>query len=396
MRPVSRQHAACGRRQHLRKPMSPAPLRAAGEASRGDRIAILDGFRAFAIALVIGFHYFSRWTPPRSAENLYPYGDWLAHFPLFNYGYLGVQLFFIVSGFVISMTLLGCRDWYDFAWKRFARLFPTMLLCSTLSFLFVWAFPTGHFSSSLRDFLPSLTFSEPDLWSRALGLPFRAIDSAYWSLQVEVKFYFWAAVLFFVGQADRFVIRFTWFFVAVWVAQLVSEATDWRVSRAIVEEAWIPAHLPWFAAGVGFHSTYHSRGDRTGVWLIVLSLLVLVLRWFTAPAASATELLFSILFFGLFTLFVKRPNSLAWFGSAPMVAIGAASYSLYLLHQDIGVTVLSLWAASGVAVHSSAWLAVAVAGCLIALSVGIYRFWEMPAKGQILRWRRSTSLRAAA
>ena len=375
--------------------MSTPPRHEAGSASRGDRIAILDGFRAFAIVLVIGFHYFSRWTPPRSAENLYPYGDWLAHFPLFNYGYLGVQLFFIVSGFVISMTLLGCRDWVDFGWKRFARLFPTMLLCSTLTFLFLWIFPSGHFSASVRDFLPSLTFSEPDLWNRALGLPFRAIDSAYWSLQVEVKFYFWAAVLFFIGETDRFVNRFAGFFVAVCLAQLISEATDWHVPRAIVQEAWFPEHLPWFAAGVGFHSVYRSRGNKIGVWLIVLSLLVLALRWYEAPAASATELIFSILFFGLFTLFVMRPNWLAWFGSAPMVAVGAASYSLYLLHQDIGVTVLSLRTTPGVAQHSSAWLAVAVAACLVMLSVGIYRFWEMPAKSRILRWRRTARLRVA-
>ncbi len=375
--------------------MSTLPLREADSASRGDRIVILDGFRAFAIALVIGFHYFSRWTQPRSAENLYPYGDWLAHFPLFNYGYLGVQLFFIVSGFVISLTLLGCRDWRDFGWKRFARLFPTMLLCSTVSFFFLWIFPSGHFSVSVRDFLPSLTFSEPDLWSRALGLPFRAIDSAYWSLQVEVKFYFWAAVIFFIGAADRFAFRFALFFVAVCVAQLVSEATDWHLLRAIVEEGCFPAHLPWFAAGVGFHGVYHGRDNRIGISLIVMTLLVLVLRWYEVPTASGAELIFTILFFGLFTSFVMRPDWLTWFGSAPMVAVGAASYSLYLLHQDIGVTVLSLRAASGDLVHGSVWLAVAIAGCMVLLSVGIYRFWEMPAKNWILRWRRTLRLRNA-
>ena len=105
--------------------------------------------------------------------------------------------------------------------------------------------------------------------------------------------------------------------------------------------------------------------------------------------------LYGGLFFALFLLFVMRPHWLAWFGSVPMVAVGAASYSLYLLHQDIGVTVLSLRTAAGAPVHSSAWLAVTVAGCLVVLSVGIYRFWEMPAKNRILRWRRAVRLQSA-
>jgi peptidoglycan/LPS O-acetylase OafA/YrhL len=172
----------------------------------------VDGFRALAILMVIGFHYFSRWTAPRSPENIYPYGGWLADVALFNYGYLGVELFFIVSGFVISLTLFVSSDWADFAWKRFSRLFPTMLLCSLVTYTFLNAVGSPWFNASYRDFLPSLTFTDPALWSKALGGSFRSIDAAYWSLQVEVKFYLWACLLFFVFGSQRFLLSFGTFF----------------------------------------------------------------------------------------------------------------------------------------------------------------------------------------
>ena len=63
-----------------------------------DRIKILDGFRALAIISVMLFHYFSRYT----TIGLYPYKD---RYDFFSLGALGVQFFFIISGFVIYFTL---------------------------------------------------------------------------------------------------------------------------------------------------------------------------------------------------------------------------------------------------------------------------------------------------
>jgi peptidoglycan/LPS O-acetylase OafA/YrhL len=66
------------------------------------RISILDGFRAVAIISVMLYHYFSRWTPPNNKFSLYPYGNF---YDYFVWGKLGVQFFFIISGFVIYFTL---------------------------------------------------------------------------------------------------------------------------------------------------------------------------------------------------------------------------------------------------------------------------------------------------
>src|SRR5450631_2490401 len=113
-------------------------------AAAGERIDILDGLRGVAVLAVIGFHYFSRWTFPLNEKNLYPYGDVFAHVPFFRFGYLGVNLFFLVSGFVITLTLARCNSSREFFVKRFSRLMPAMVLASSATFLIVRLLPT-HF-----------------------------------------------------------------------------------------------------------------------------------------------------------------------------------------------------------------------------------------------------------
>lgn len=111
------------------------PLRTSNELGSGDnsRIEFLDGLRCFAILGVLLFHYFSRWTPPWYPENLYPYSSVLSR--LLSRGGYGVNHFFIISGFVITLTLFKCDNFSEFFIRRFCRLFPAMLLCSVVTFL---------------------------------------------------------------------------------------------------------------------------------------------------------------------------------------------------------------------------------------------------------------------
>src|SRR6185295_5483329 len=182
-----------------------------------------------AILLVLGFHYCSRWTPPRAAENLYPYGDLLRDIPVVGHGYLGVELFFIISGFVIALTLISSRDWLDFALRRAARLVPSMILCSIITFAILALLPFKYFETALIDFVPSLSFIEPHVWEKILGTPVHAIDGAYWSLFVEVKFYFWACLLFFVFKERRFLTVFAIFLNVVLALEAFGALTSSRL-----------------------------------------------------------------------------------------------------------------------------------------------------------------------
>uniref|UniRef100_E6PUX6 Putative acyltransferase (Modular protein) n=1 Tax=mine drainage metagenome TaxID=410659 RepID=E6PUX6_9ZZZZ len=362
------------------------------------RLKVLDGFRAVAILLVIGFHYFARWTPPLSPANLYPYGDLGAHVWLFQYGYLGVELFFIISGFVISMTLFRCRSLGHFARKRFARLFPTMLLCSVLTFVVVSLLPQHVFHPKVRDFLPSLTFTEPLIWTKLFGSDFKAVDGSYWSLFVEVKFYLWIGILYFAAGPQRFFRAAAWLFGALVLASSLMQALQlphqWALDFVFALNA-----LPWFVAGIGFYALYGDHTSRIGWLLLGEAALAVPALQLVAPAGAIAPLIAMALCYSLFLAMLLRPRWVSWLAYPPIAALGVASYSLYLLHQDIGVALLdTLRLALGPA-HpaSSALLVPALTVMLTATSLLIYRYWEAPAKTFLLTWRAGRqALRRAA
>ena len=167
-----------------------------------NRLGEIDILRALAIFLVIGFHYCSRWTPPMHDVSLYPYYGKVAHWIIFRHGYLGVELFFIVSGFVIALTIERCKDIIELGIRRLSRLLPSMIVCSLITLIFIKYFlPTDPFTSTATwsNLIPSWTFSKPSIWSSFIPEP-GYIDGVYWSLFVEAKFYIWAAVLYFISR----------------------------------------------------------------------------------------------------------------------------------------------------------------------------------------------------
>ena len=100
--------------------------------ARQDHIATLDLLRLAAALAVVFFHYFFRGAAAEGAlAEGYP-----AVAPFALYGYLGVNLFFLISGFVIAWSAQG-RFWQEFAIARFVRLYPGYLLCMTITFAVV-------------------------------------------------------------------------------------------------------------------------------------------------------------------------------------------------------------------------------------------------------------------
>src|SRR5258708_8881502 len=99
----------CGASQNIMPGFSPPrqPGRDKGFEPMGasDRIETLDGLRAVAVLGVVLYHYFVRFAATGGGPALYPYANVYAEFPIAKYGFMGVQLFFVVSGFVIAMTL---------------------------------------------------------------------------------------------------------------------------------------------------------------------------------------------------------------------------------------------------------------------------------------------------
>ena len=175
--------------------------KAAAVTSQG-RISHLDGLRGVAIAVVLLYHAYARWP------DLYPYHDRFAANPLVNTVIAGVNLFFIISGFVILMTLHKCRGFGDFMGRRWLRLFPAMLVCALLIVATAgWLPERPQGSVGFLDILPGVTligdgYGTQWLWhalGAATGHAFRPVDGAFWSLYVEVKFYILFGLLYFAA-----------------------------------------------------------------------------------------------------------------------------------------------------------------------------------------------------
>jgi peptidoglycan/LPS O-acetylase OafA/YrhL len=97
------------------------------------RVNILDSFRFLAILSVMLFHYYSRWgSSLQRAIFFYPYGN---SCDFFHFGYTGVDLFFILSSFLMINSLAGAKNLRIFWIKKLIRLFPPLFICSLITFL---------------------------------------------------------------------------------------------------------------------------------------------------------------------------------------------------------------------------------------------------------------------
>lgn len=354
-------------------------LEASSKRPETNRIGFLDGFRGVAILVVMAFHYYARFSDDPRA--MYPFGDVWSDFSLFEYGYYGVHLFFAVSGFVITLTLIRCRNLVEFIVRRFARLWPTMLVCASISFGFLALFPM-YWPQHPQNFLPSLTFIPGDLFQRFIpGIEFSFIDGAYWSLFVEVRFYALAAMAYFVSP-KFFVRNFFGLSLLIVVGEAVLEQLGMGTLASIVRLAFIPEYLPWFLLGVGAHCLTLGKRSAAAIYAILTLVVQAVEGFVSANWVDFFVAILVILAFlaCIYVESVRRILSTTW-----LTGIGVASYSLYLLHQFIGVTATAVIASAfSLSSGSSLVVPILVALTLIWISRAIYRHWETPMNNRIV------------
>ena len=349
------------------------------------RIASIDGLRTVAILAVIAFHYCGRWAPPLNPGSLYPYGTALA-WPGVRVGAYGVHLFFVISGFVIAMTLERCNTPREFIVRRYARLAPAMLLFSVITFAAMHVIPRAPFPERGMWFISSITFIDPVLLGRiAPGIGFYSIDGVYWSLYVEVQFYVLACLAYFIAR-HRFRLIMALLSAIACGLLLVRIPLASPISNKLL----IPAFLPWFLMGVGFHTLALRSEWTAGMCLVSLGALELLAQD-VAGARGAVPAGVVMLIPILFAAAVWFRPLVAFLSWKPMVMIGAASYELYLLHENVGVSILHGLPPMNALGGATAAVAVA-AGCC-AVAVASFRWIEAPVSHLIRAWLLPASMR---
>lgn len=288
------------------------------------RIPELDLLRFIAALAVVFFHFAFR---GHAADDLT-----VMHYPplesISRYGYLGVHLFFMISGFVILMTA-GDASIKKFIASRAARLLPAFWVCCTVTFLVTLAIGGGRFTATWPQYMVNML---------TLGGGFGAdpIDGAYWSLGAELRFYRLAALLIIVGQIGR---SERWLFAWLIGTVLVETFPFIKLKTFLVTD-----YAGFFIAGAAcFLIRAHGLSRSLVVllcasWALSLYHEFQLLPYFSEhfgldlnPVAIGTVMTsFFVMLLGLAlrrTPLLRSPRW-AW--------LGAISYPLYLIHQNVG------------------------------------------------------------
>ncbi|WP_186402026.1 acyltransferase family protein [Sphingopyxis sp. P1IMeth2] len=352
--------------------------------STGQRIQTLDGFRALAILLVTAFHFTITFTAPRDPLSHIPVTSPFSGFLPFEYGWIGVELFFVISGFVILMTLRKSAGILDFARRRIARIWPPLIVAATLTAIIVRIIGPQDWHTMPQDYVASLLLLDPKFMAIAApDLPVKWVDPVYWSLAVEIRFYAVAAAIYAVSR-EAFIRNWLIWQAAVAFAALIIGTEG--MGGLIITVVGMPKYLPYFTFGICCYEIWSQGSERR--WALagatLPALLVLEASLFHADTRSPLVLVVAnTAIFSLFVLFLRGSSTLAIFSSRPMLLIGQTSYSFYLIHDFIGVSLIRLFVIAG------APLLVAVPivyGICLAAAVAMFRSIEMRGKDLVMRW----------
>jgi len=324
------------------------------------RLEQLDGLRAVAALSVVGFHFTTRYDAALVHAQPLPFG--------LPFGHLGVALFFVISGFVILMTIDRARSPSDFVFARASRLFPTYWVAVLLTAFMLRAVEMPGYQRSLPDIAVNLTMVQ-----EYVGIA--SIDGAYWSLGVELMFYAWMLVLWRTGALRRPAVPIAAACAISLVAGLSAQAgLRWPSAlQTLVMIEW----APWFALGMTLYAHYGRRmSGRLALGLAALAVTAIAVR---GPLADAVVALGA----GLLVHGAAR-GRLPLLGSRALVALGRVSYPLYLLHQALGWWVIVSLQQAGVGPATSIAIALALA---IGAAFVLNRAVEAPAMAALRAWR---------
>lgn len=297
----------------------------------GNRLAVFDVVRFAAAFAVVVYHLaFSGADQGRTTISS------SLLMPACKYGYLGVDIFFVISGYFILLTAQG-RDWRHFAAARFSRLYPALAACGVITFLVSialpgWCWRPLHFTD-LATHLSGLAFIP------GLSGHFTFLDLVYWTLLIEIKYYL--LVFFCLVLRVQFPAFLALMLVSFAVGRLMGDLPGARILT-------LYGYGGHFVAGGTLYllGTLGSRWDR---WAIFTGAVIAALSQIriTAGPASPYDPVVSIGVFlaGLALLVPAGMGS--WNPNWRFAAfLGGLTYPLYLIHHQAGC-VIARWLGIG-------------------------------------------------
>ncbi|MFH8895249.1 acyltransferase family protein [Streptomyces coeruleorubidus] len=324
----------------------------------GGRLRALDGLRLVAALMVAAYHYGGRDGEVSDAWGSSPKEQFPTLHEYFAYGCLGVQVFFVISGFVICMSGWG-RPLKSFFASRASRLLPAYWVAVVLVTV-VFALPMVAYKAvSPSDALVNLTMLQMPLGvDRVLGV--------CWTLWAEVRFYaLFALCVVLPGVNRRRVIMFC----AGWMlATVIAQNANMPLLDIVV----MPEYAPFFIGGVGLYLVHLDRRDAYGWGIVAVSWLIgqhfAVQSLWHAPDAGGFSYRSSlgimlVVTFGFVAVAAIALGWLRWANWRWLTVAGALTYPFYLVHEHLGWVVIHALH-RGLGLSSAATFALTVASML--------------------------------
>lgn len=318
------------------------------------RLSALDASRFFACLAVVMYHWLYGGIANGKVDSIELSGI----SAVARYGYLGVHLFFLISGFVISISVSG-KSAGQFAVGRVVRLYPTFWVAMSITVV-VSAFIGGD----ILNVTPVEYFANLTMVSRIFGQPY--VDGVYWTLFLELAFYLLAFFLIATKLSrwwDQIIVGWSVLILvvnlllpryseSVYVGGLFSLFAGGAIIASMQKRGWRPLLLAGLAASLLSSALYvyrHAEVDAVipeNVWIS----LTILLSAYLVLAAQA---------------FVPWVRDLVIPGS---LVLGALTYPVYLLHAHISYMVFDRYSNEG-----NKWAVYAVMLVLIiGLSYGLH------------------------
>ncbi len=371
-----------------------------------DRITELDGVRGLALVMVLWLHCFLVVPSNLLFKLLNSIGGSM---------FIAIDLFFVLSGFLITGILIRTRDKprraRNFYARRVLRIFPAYYFTLILIFLLYPIFYAPLREAPIEgDAVYFFLYVQNWLFAwREAGSAWPGLNHL-WSMAIEEQFYLlWPLVVWYTPPAKLARVC-AWIFglaIALKLALLASGASLYQV--------YLPTYsrLEGLAAGAGVAALWHIHGvHRTPPWLrlagltATLCLLALMFRTHTAKADNATDIvahtLTSTVAFAwmIYASVTADPRALVrrFFRHRVLRFLGRYSYGIYLLHYvvywQIKYFVLDVFK-SQLGAAASVLAGILIVATTIVLALAMYRFLEEPAL-RLKRYFTSASVPAAA
>ena len=284
--------------------------------NNSNRIPELESLRGIAAVGVMFFHY-TYFFRSKMNYDFSPSWD-------FKFGHHGVELFFMISGFVIFMSLDRINTVKEFLHKRFVRLYPTYWICLLIT-LFVLLFNnTNEFNFTIKEKVLNILMFQ--------GLfNIKNVDGSYWSLLPELLFYVSMIFLWKFKFTKKIVLVSLVWLILMYLALLRPSVIDILLNLKFGV---------FFIIGIMFNLLFKNKKNSYPNVIILLALISVIF-----VRESVEAFLFTAFFVLLFYLLIYQ--KLTFLNNRTLIFFGKISYPLYLLHQTIGFILIYNFIAIG-------------------------------------------------